>query len=111
MRFGKTLPVLATAGQAYALLWQHRFLHAKAIWPPVVFLVTAEFLYHRVVGNAEGLSGKWQAILVAPWYMPAAMIVAWLAGLKFLLSSGLSARAAHASPRGRDRPPRGSRAP
>ena len=92
MRFGKTLPVLATAAQAYGLLWQHRFLHAKAIWPPVVFLVTAEFLYHRVVGNAEGLSGKWQAILEAPWYMPAAMIVAWLAGLKFLLSFSISWR-------------------
>lgn len=92
MASGRTISVLATARRAYALLWQHRVLHAKAIWPPVVFLVAAEFLYHRMVGNAEGLAGRWHAILSAPWYMPAAAIVAWLAGLKFLLSFSISWR-------------------
>ncbi len=86
------LPVAASAARAYALLWQHRGLHARAIWPPVLFLVTAEFLYHRVVGNAHGLAGTWQAMRVAPWFMPAAAAAAWLAGLKFLLSFSISWR-------------------
>lgn len=86
------LPVLATAGQAYRLLWRHRRLHAKAIWPPVVFLVAAEFLYHRVIGNADGLSGMWQAVLAAPWYVVAGAMLAWLIGLKFLLSFSISWR-------------------
>jgi hypothetical protein len=84
------LPVLATVKRAYALLWQQRVLHAKAIWPPVVFLVTAEFLYHRMVGNAEGLTDRLHAVLGAPWYMPAAAVITWLAGLKFLLSFSIS---------------------
>jgi hypothetical protein len=92
MRLSQSLPVFSTVKQAYALLWQHRLLHAKAIWPPVVFLVAAEFIYHRVMGNAEGLMGRWQAILSAPWYMPPAAVVAWLAGLKFLLSFSISWR-------------------
>ena len=85
-------PVLATVRQAYALLWRHRFMHAKAIWPPVVFLVAAEFLYHRIVGNAEGLMGRLHAVLAAPWWMPLVAVVAWLAGLKFLLSFSISWR-------------------
>ncbi len=86
------LPVLATVKRAYALLWRQRVLHAKAIWPPVVFLVTAEFLYHRMVGNAEGLTDRLHAVLGAPWYMPAAAVITWLAGLKFLLSFSISWR-------------------
>jgi hypothetical protein len=92
MRFNRKLPVVAAAGRAYALLWEQRALHAKAIWPPIVFLVAAEFLYHRVVGNAEGFSDRWHAVLGAPWYMPAGAVVAWLAGLKFLLSFSISWR-------------------
>ena len=92
MRLGQSLPVLATVRQAYALLWQHRLLHAKAIWPPVVFLVAAEFIYHRVMGNAEGLADRWHAVLDAPWYMPPLAAIAWLAGLKFLLSFSISWR-------------------
>ena len=85
------LPVLGTVARAYALLWAHRVLILKAIWPPVVFLVTAEFLYHRIVGNAGGLD--WVvAILQAPWYMLLGAGVAWLAGLKFLLSFSISWR-------------------
>ena len=91
-RPGGVLPVLGTAGRAYALLWQHRALHARAMGPPVLFLLTAEFLYHRVVGNARGLTGLWHAVLAAPWYVPAAAVVAWLAGLKFLLSFSISWR-------------------
>ncbi len=92
MRHGETLPIPETAKQAYALLWRHRLLHAKAIRPPILFLVTAEFLYHRVVGNAEGVAGRWHAMLGAPWYMPVAAVAAWLAGLKFLLSFSISWR-------------------
>lgn len=92
MGSSERLPVFATAGQAYQLLWRHRRLHAKAIWPPVVFLVTAEFLYHRVIGNADGLSGMWQAILAARWYVVAGAMLAWLIGLKFLLSFSISWR-------------------
>ena len=92
MRLTTRLPVLATVRQAYALLWRHRVLHAKAIWPPVVFLVTAEFLYHRVVGNAEGLMGRIHSIVAAPWYMTVGAALAWLAGLKFLLSFSISWR-------------------
>ena len=79
-------------GRAYALLWQYRWLHAKAIWPPVVFLVTAEFLYHRITGHATGLAGRWHAVLAVPWYMPVGAAAAWLAGLKFLLSFSVSWR-------------------
>jgi hypothetical protein len=92
MNFTRTLPVLATMRRAYELLWERRVLHAKAIWPPVVFLVTAEFLYHRVVGNAEGLTDRLHAVLGAPWYMPLAAVITWLAGLKFLLSFSISWR-------------------
>ena len=92
MRQRTNVPVLATVRQAYALLWEHRAMHAKAIWPPVVFLVTAEFLYHRIVGNAEGLMGRLHAVLAAPWWMPLVAVVAWLAGLKFLLSFSISWR-------------------
>ena len=92
MRPSQTLPVLATVRQAYALLWQQRLLHAKAIWPPVVFLVAAEFIYHRVMGNAEGLTDRWHAVLSAPWWMPPVAAIAWLAGLKFLLSFSISWR-------------------
>jgi hypothetical protein len=92
MRSNETLPVLATTRLAYRLLWRHRGLHAKAIWPPVVFLVLAEFLYHRVTGNAHGLSGKWHSVLAAPWYVPIGAAVAWLIGLKFLLSFSVSWR-------------------
>ena len=88
----RTLPIRATASQAYGLLWRYRALHLKAIWPPVVFLVTAEFLYHRVIGNASGLSHKLAAALSAPWYMLAGAAVAWLLGLKFLLSFSISWR-------------------
>ncbi len=86
------LPVLASVGRAYALLWQQRRLHAKAIWPPVLFLVTAEFLYHRTVGNAHGLAAVWRATEAAPWYIPAVGLAAWLVGLKFLLSFSISWR-------------------
>ena len=89
---GRSLPVFATVRQAYALLWQHRLMHAKAIWPPVIFLVAAEFLYHRMVGNAEGLMGRLHAVLAAPWWMPVVAVMAWLAGLKFLLSFSISWR-------------------
>ena len=85
------LPVLRTVARAYALLWSYRVLLAKAIWPPVIFLVIAEFLYHRIVGNAGGLD-RIAAVLGAPWYMLAAVAVAWLAGLKFLLSFSISWR-------------------
>lgn len=88
----RTLPILATVRRAYGLLWRHRALHARAIWPPVLFLTTAEFLYHRMVGNAEGLAGLWHAVLGSAWYMPLAAAVAWLAGLKFLLSFSISWR-------------------
>jgi hypothetical protein len=87
MRFYKDLPTVATVGKAYQLLWRYRGLHAKAIWPPLVFLVLAEFLYHRIVGNAHGLSEKWHAMLAASWYMPTSAAVAWLIGLKFLRPS------------------------
>lgn len=90
--FPKPLPVAGSAARAYALLWRHRLLHAKAIWPPVLFLVTAEFLYHRIVGNAHGLAALWQATLAAPWYMTLGAVAAWLAGLKFLLSFSISWR-------------------
>ena len=86
------MPVFATVARAYGLLWQNRLLHAKAIWPPIIFLMTAEFLYHRVVGNADGLADKFRAILSEPWYMSAGAAVAWLAGLKFLLSFSISWR-------------------
>ena len=86
------LPPLRTAGHAWTLLWRHRLLHARAIWPPVVFLVTSEFLYHRIVGNADGIWGHVGAVLAAPWYMTAGVVVAWLAGLKFLLSFSISWR-------------------
>ncbi len=92
MRLNQRLPVLATVRQAYALIWQQRLLHAKAIWPPIVFLVAAEFIYHRVVGNAEGVMARWHAILDAPWYLPPAAAILWLAGLKFLLSFSISWR-------------------
>lgn len=81
-----------TVAQAYALLWRYRRLHAKAIWPPIVFLVLAEFLYHRVIGNAHGLSDRLHAVLAAPWYVVAGAALAWLAGLKFLLSFSISWR-------------------
>ena len=86
------LPILPTTATAWRLLWQHRLLHGKAIWPPVVFLVAAEFLYHRVMGNADTLAARWNALLAAPWYMPVAAAILWLAGLKFLLSFSISWR-------------------
>ena len=92
LSFPKPLPAAGSSARAYALLWRHRFLHAKAIWPPVLFLVTAEFLYHRILGNAHGLAAMWQAALAAPWYMPLGAVAAWLAGLKFLLSFSISWR-------------------
>ena len=92
MELTQRLPILATAAQAYRLLWRSRALHAKAIWPPVVFLVTAEFLYHRVVGNAHGLSAKIDAALSSHWYVIVGAAVAWLIGLKFLLSFSISWR-------------------
>lgn len=88
----RSLPILATAVKAYELLWRCRGLHAKAIWPPVVFLVLAEFLYHRMVGEAHGPSARWHAVLASPWYMPTGATVAWLIGLKFLLSFSISWR-------------------
>ncbi len=66
MQSPEHLPVFATTKQAYALLWRYWWLHVKAIWPPIVFLVTAEFLYHKMVGNSHGLSEKWHALLTAP---------------------------------------------
>ncbi len=90
--FRKPLPVLGSAGRAYSLFWHHRRMHAGAIWPPVLFLVTAEFLYHRIVGNAHGFADARHAVRQAPWFMSAAALVAWLAGLKFLLSFSISWR-------------------
>ncbi len=87
-----TLPILRTAGQAYALLWRERRLHAKAIWPPILFLVTAEFLYHRIFGDAHGPQARWHALVSSAWYMPLLAAVAWLIGLKFLLSFSISWR-------------------
>lgn len=84
--------MLATVARTYRLLWRHRMLHAKAIWPPVVFLVTAEFLYHRVIGSAHGMSDRLHAALAAPWYVLAGAVLAWLIGLKFLLSFSISWR-------------------
>ncbi len=92
LQFRRPLPVFRTVGRAYSLLWEHRRLHLKAIWPPVVFLVAAEFLYHRIMGNAAGAADRFHAVLAAPWYMPLAAVVAWLAGLKFLLSFSISWR-------------------
>lgn len=86
------LPVLPTVFQSWRLLWRHRLLHAKAIWPPVVFLVAAEFLYHRIFGNADSVDARWQALLAHPWWMPALAAICWLAGLKFLLSFSISWR-------------------
>ena len=64
------LPVLPTTAQAWRLLWRHRLLHLKAIWPPVMFLVAAEFTYHRIFGNGASFGERWQAmangVFVAP---------------------------------------------
>jgi len=84
--------MLATVARTYRLLWRHRLLHAKAIWPPVIFLVTAEFLYHRVIGTAHGMMDRLHAALAAPWYVLAGAALAWLLGLKFLLSFSISWR-------------------
>ncbi len=92
LRFPAPLPVPGLAGRAYSLLWEHRLLHARAIWPPVLFLVAAEFLYHRIVGNAGSLTEMWRAMRAAPWWMPAGAALFWLAGLKFLLSFSISWR-------------------
>lgn len=92
MRPSEALPMLATVARTYRLLWRHRVLHAKAIWPPVVFLVTAEFLYHRVIGTAHGTMHRLHAVLAAPWYVIAGAALAWLLGLKFLLSFSISWR-------------------
>ena len=86
------VPVLATAKRAFGLLWDHRRLHAKAIWPPIVFLVTAEFLFHKVVGDAQGIIQIWQPLAHVAWYWLTAIVVLWLAGLKFLLSFSISWR-------------------
>ena len=86
------LPVWATVKRAYGLLWDHRRLHAKAIWPPIVFLVAAEFVFHKTVGDARGLDGLENALFSASWYRLAAIGVLWLAGLKFLLSFSISWR-------------------
>lgn len=86
------LPVFPTTTRAYALLWRHRMLHAKAIWPPVVFLVAAEFLWHKMVGDAPNLPATVRAVLGSPWYMVLGAAAAWLAGLKFLLSFSVSWR-------------------
>jgi hypothetical protein len=85
------LPAFATTKQAYVLLWRHVGLHAKAIWPPIVFLAAAEFVYHKMIGDTHSLSGKLSAALASPWYLVAAAL-AWLAGLKFLLSFSISWR-------------------
>ncbi|MGI4745551.1 MAG: hypothetical protein ACRYGI_19465 [Janthinobacterium lividum] len=92
MRPSEALPMFATVARTYRLLWRHRLLHAKAIWPPVVFLVTAEFLYHRVIGTAHGMMDRLHAALAAPWYVLAGTAFAWLLGLKFLLSFSISWR-------------------
>ena len=92
MSSDRHLPVFASVRQAYGLLWRHRVLHARAIWPPVLFLVCAEFLYHRVIGNAHGLSEMWNAAIAAHWYVLLGAALAWLAGLKFLLSFSVSWR-------------------
>jgi hypothetical protein len=92
MRTSPPLPILATTATAWRLLWQQRALHARAIWPPVIFLVAAEFLYHRIMGNADTLAARWHALLAVPWYMPAAACILWLTGLKFLLSFSISWR-------------------
>ena len=63
-----------------------------AMWPPVVFLITAEFLYDRVVGNAHGIVGRWSALLSVSWILPVGAAIAWLIGLKFLLSFSISWR-------------------
>ena len=87
----RKLPVFATTKQAYILLWRHLGLHAKAIWSPIVFLAAAEFAYHKMIGDAHTLSGKLSAALASPWYLVGAAL-AWLAGLKFLLSFSISWR-------------------
>ena len=84
--------MFATVKTAYRLLWTHRALHAKAIWPPIVFLVAAEFIFHKVVGDAQGFSQLINALGDAHWYWLAAIAVLWLAGLKFLLSFSISWR-------------------
>ncbi|MBE7211016.1 MAG: hypothetical protein INR65_08350 [Gluconacetobacter diazotrophicus] len=89
---GRNLPLLGTAGTAYRLLWENGGLHAKAVWPPVVFLVAAEVIYHRMVGQAHGIGAKAQAVWDAPWWMPVLAVFCWLAGLKFLLSFSISWR-------------------
>ncbi len=86
------LPVWATVKRAYGLLWDHRRLHAKAVWPPIVFLVAAEFIFHKTVGDARGLDGLENALSGASWYKLAAIGMLWLAGLKFLLSFSISWR-------------------
>jgi hypothetical protein len=86
------LPVLASVRQAYVLLWRHRALHAKAIWPPIVFLVAAEFLFHKVIGNADDVRETSDALERASYWSLAAIALLWLAGLKFLLSFSISWR-------------------
>jgi hypothetical protein len=89
---GSKLPVLATTKQAYRLIRNHLLLHLKAIWPPIVFLVLAEFLFHKMVGNADNLSEVISALFGSPWYELGGAVLAWLAGLKFLLSFSISWR-------------------
>lgn len=57
-----------------------------------MFPVAAEFLYHRIMGNAASVADHLHAVLAAPWWMPLAAAAAWLAGLKFLLSFSISRR-------------------
>ncbi len=86
------LPVFATTKRAYRLIQNHLLLHLKAIWPPIVFLVLAEFLFHKMVGNAHSLSAVISALFGSPWYELAGAVLAWLTGLKFLLSFSISWR-------------------
>ncbi len=86
------VPVWSTVGQAYGLLWRHRLLHAKAIWPPIVFLVTAEVCYRKIFHGGDTPDKIWSTLGEAPWYWIAGLALCWLAGLKFLLSFSISWR-------------------
>ena len=86
------VPVWPTVCDAYRLIWTHRLLHAKAIWAPIAFLVTAEVCYRRIFHGGDTLDKIWSTLGEAPWYWIAGLALCWLAGLKFLLSFSISWR-------------------
>ena len=86
------IPVLKTVGEAYRLIARERWLHLKAIWAPIVFLVAAEVCYHKIFNGGDTPAKIWDTLNSAPWYWLAGLAITWLAGLKFLLSFSISWR-------------------